>query len=57
MKAAAAVDDDQINLMRIPGVTECQVFTKLVIPASLRDIFAGLKLTVDPARLPEPVKP
>ncbi|HEV3425641.1 MAG TPA: ABC transporter permease [Paraburkholderia sp.] len=45
-KGATGVDDDQINLMRTLGAAKRQVFTKLVIPASLRDIFAGLKLTV-----------
>ncbi len=45
-KGATGVDDDQVNLMRTLGAAKRQVFTKLVIPASLRDIFAGLKLTV-----------
>jgi len=31
LKAATAVNDDQINLMRTLGVTQCQVFTRLVI--------------------------
>jgi NitT/TauT family transport system permease protein len=45
-KGATGVDDDQINLMRTLGAAKRQIFMKLVIPASLRDIFAGLKLTV-----------
>jgi NitT/TauT family transport system permease protein len=45
-KGATGVDDDQINLMRTLGAAKRQIFYKLVIPASLRDIFAGLKLTV-----------
>lgn len=45
-KGATGVDDDQINLMRTLGAAKRQIFCKLVIPASLRDIFAGLKLTV-----------
>lgn len=45
-KGATGIDDDQINLMRTLGAAKRQIFTKLVIPASLRDIFAGLKLTV-----------
>jgi NitT/TauT family transport system permease protein len=45
-KGATGVDDDQINLMRTLGAAKRQIFLKLVIPASLRDIFAGLKLTV-----------
>jgi NitT/TauT family transport system permease protein len=45
-KGATGVEDDQINLMRTLGAAKRQIFLKLVIPASLRDIFAGLKLTV-----------
>jgi NitT/TauT family transport system permease protein len=45
-KGATAVDDDQINLMRTLGAKKRQIFSKLVIPNSLRDIFSGLKLTV-----------
>jgi NitT/TauT family transport system permease protein len=45
-KGATGIDDDQINLMRTLGAKKRQIFRKLVIPASLRDIFSGLKLTV-----------
>ena len=45
-KGAMSVDPDQINLMRTLGASKAQIFRKLVIPASLNDIFAGLKLTV-----------
>jgi NitT/TauT family transport system permease protein len=45
-KGALSVDDDQVNLMRTLGATKRQIFRKLVVPASLGDIFAGLKLTV-----------
>jgi NitT/TauT family transport system permease protein len=45
-KGALSVDDDQINLMRTLGASKWQIFRKLVVPASLGDIFAGLKLTV-----------
>jgi NitT/TauT family transport system permease protein len=45
-KGAAGVDPDQVNLMRTLGATKFQIFRKLVMPASLVDIFAGLKLTV-----------
>jgi NitT/TauT family transport system permease protein len=45
-KGAVGVDTDQINLMRTLGASKFQVFRKLVVPASLTDIFAGLKLTV-----------
>ena len=45
-KGATSVDDDQINQMRTLGATKRQTFRKLVIPASLRDIFAGFRLTV-----------
>lgn len=45
-KGATSIDDDQINLMRTLGARKHHIFLKLVIPASLRDIFAGLKLTV-----------
>ena len=44
-KGATGVDDDQINLMRTLGAAKRQTFFKLVIPASLRDIFAGFRLT------------
>ena len=45
-KGAMSVDPDQVNLMRTLGATKAIIFRKLVIPASLIDIFAGLKLTV-----------
>src|SRR6202049_4174531 len=45
-KGAMGVDADQINLMRTLGASKFQIFRKLVVPASLTDIFAGLKLTV-----------
>lgn len=45
-KGATSVEDDQINQMRTLGATKRQTFRKLVIPASLRDIFAGFRLTV-----------
>jgi NitT/TauT family transport system permease protein len=45
-KGAAEVDLDQVNLMRTLGASKFQIFRKLVVPASLVDIFAGLKLTV-----------
>lgn len=45
-KGATSVDEDQINLMRTLGASKLQIFRKLVVPASLGDIFAGLKLTV-----------
>jgi NitT/TauT family transport system permease protein len=45
-KGAVGVDSDQINLMRTLGASKFQIFRKLVVPASLIDIFAGLKLTV-----------
>ena len=45
-KGALSVDEDQINLMRTLGATKRQIFRKLVVPASLGDIFAGLKLTI-----------
>jgi NitT/TauT family transport system permease protein len=45
-KGAIGVDADQINLMRTLGASKFQIFRKLVVPASLIDIFAGLKLTV-----------
>jgi NitT/TauT family transport system permease protein len=44
-KGAVGVDPDQINLMRTLGASKFQIFRKLVVPASLIDIFAGLKLT------------
>jgi NitT/TauT family transport system permease protein len=45
-KGAMSVDPDQINLMRTLGAAKRHVFVKLVVPASLGDIFAGLRLTV-----------
>ncbi|GAN50750.1 NitT/TauT family transport system permease protein [Methylobacterium sp. PvP062] len=45
-KGALGVDPDQINLMRTLGARKPQIFAKLVVPSSLADIFAGLKLTV-----------
>lgn len=45
-KGAMSVDPDQVNLMRTLGAKKATIFTKLVVPASLTDIFAGLKLTV-----------
>jgi NitT/TauT family transport system permease protein len=45
-QGAAGVDPDQVNLMRTLGASKFQIFRKLVVPASLVDIFAGLKLTV-----------
>jgi NitT/TauT family transport system permease protein len=45
-KGAMGVDPDQINLMRSLGAGRNQIFRYLVVPASLTDIFAGLKLTV-----------
>ena len=45
-KGALGVDPDQVNLMRSLGATKWQIFRLLVLPASLTDIFAGLKLTV-----------
>ncbi|MGA2126257.1 MAG: ABC transporter permease [Xanthobacteraceae bacterium] len=45
-KGAFGVDTDQINLMRTLGARKLQIFRKLVVPASLTDIFAGLKMTV-----------
>jgi NitT/TauT family transport system permease protein len=45
-KGAVGVDPDQINLMRTLGASKFQIFRKLVVPASLTDIFAGLRLTV-----------
>jgi len=45
-KGALGVDPDQINLMRSLGASRRQIFQLLVLPASLTDIFAGLKLTV-----------
>jgi NitT/TauT family transport system permease protein len=44
-KGALSVDDDQINLMRTLGAVKWKIFLKIVVPASLGDIFAGLKLT------------
>jgi NitT/TauT family transport system permease protein len=45
-KGAVGVDPDQFNLMRTLGASKFQIFRKLVVPASLADIFAGLRLTV-----------
>lgn len=45
-KGAMSVDPDQINLMKTLGARKWQIFNRLVVPASLTDIFAGLKLTV-----------
>jgi NitT/TauT family transport system permease protein len=45
-KGAMSIDPDQVNLMRSLRATKTQVFRKLVIPASLGDLFAGLKMTV-----------
>jgi NitT/TauT family transport system permease protein len=45
-KGAVGVDSDQINLFRTLGAAKAQIFVKLVVPSSLNDIFAGLKLTV-----------
>ena len=45
-KGAMSVDPDQINLMRTLGARKSQIFRKLVVPASLTDIFVGMKLTV-----------
>ena len=45
-QGAMSVDPDQINLMRTLGASKRHIFQKLVVPASLTDIFAGLKLTV-----------
>jgi NitT/TauT family transport system permease protein len=45
-KGAMSVDPDQINLMRTLGARKGQIFRKLVVPASLTDIYVGMKLTV-----------
>ena len=45
-KGALGVDPDQINLILSLRATRRQVFRLLVVPASMTDIFAGLKLTV-----------
>jgi NitT/TauT family transport system permease protein len=45
-KGALGVDPDQINLMRSLGSRRGQIFRYLVVPASMTDIFAGLKMTV-----------
>ncbi len=45
-KGAMSVDVDQIYLMRTLGASKGHIFRKLIVPASLGDIFAGLKLTV-----------
>ena len=44
-KGAMSVDVDQIYLMRTLGASKGHIFRKLIVPASLGDIFAGLKLT------------
>ncbi len=45
-KGAIGVDPDQANLLKTLGAGKWKIFMKLVIPSSLTDIFAGLKLTV-----------
>ena len=45
-KGAMSVDPDQVNLMKTLGARKWQIFHRLVLPSSLTDIFAGLKLTV-----------
>jgi NitT/TauT family transport system permease protein len=45
-KGAMSVDADQVNLMRTLGAAKRHIFAKLVVPASLGDIFAGLRMTV-----------
>lgn len=45
-KGAIGVDPDQVNLLRSLGARRAQVFLHLILPASLTDIFSGLKLTV-----------
>lgn len=45
-KGATSVDSDQVNLMRTLGAAKRHIFVKLVVPASLGDIFAGLRMTV-----------
>ena len=45
-KGAVGVDPDQINLMRALSASRHQIFRYLIVPASMTDIFAGLKLTV-----------
>lgn len=45
-KGATGVDEDQINLLRTLGASKWQIFRRVVVPASLGDIFAGLKLTI-----------
>ena len=45
-KGAMSVDVDQIYLMRTLGASKRHIFRMLIVPASLGDIFAGLKLTV-----------
>jgi NitT/TauT family transport system permease protein len=45
-KGAMSVDRDQVNLMRTLGARKSQIFRKLVVPASITDIFVGMKLTV-----------
>jgi NitT/TauT family transport system permease protein len=45
-KGALGVDPDQINLMLSLRAKRPQIFRLLVVPASMTDIFAGLKLTV-----------
>jgi NitT/TauT family transport system permease protein len=41
-KGVMTVDPDQINLMRTLGASKRHIFRKLIVPASLGDIFAGL---------------
>ena len=45
-KGALGVDPDQINMMLSLRARRPQIFRLLVVPASMTDIFAGLKLTV-----------
>ena len=45
-KGAMTVDIDQINVMRTLGASKRHIFRMLIVPASLGDIFAGMKLTV-----------
>jgi len=45
-KGAMGVDPDQINLMLSLRASRAKIFRLIVIPASMTDIFAGLKLTV-----------
>src|SRR3982075_2165524 len=45
-KGAVGADSEKVNLRRTLGASKLHFFRKLVVPASLADIFAGLKLTV-----------